>query len=153
MERDKLAVLQSLSDHECQNLRLRRLSALSGRYEREPERTLEGKIKLYFVRVHLKDLNSIDGEPMEFDWKMLPGFTTFGLLEKIQKLWKIDSVNQSSSMARSSSCQCSTTLYGVKKEMRRNVKIILVQLRIMLADFLAVILGTWMRKEMVRNLL
>ena len=42
--------------------------------------------------------------------------------------WKIDSANQSSSMARSSSCQCSTTLYGEKKEMQRNVKIILVQL-------------------------
>ena len=43
MERDKLAVWQSLTDHECQNLRLRRLDALSGEYERESERSLEGQ--------------------------------------------------------------------------------------------------------------
>ena len=33
---------------------------------------------------YLKDLNRIDGEPMEFEWKMFPGFTTFGVLEEIQ---------------------------------------------------------------------
>ena len=56
---------------------------------------------------------------------------------------EIDSVNQSSSMTGSSSCQCSKTLYGEKKEMPRHVKIILVQLRIMLADFLTVIGHSW----------
>ena len=46
-------------------------------------------------------------------------------------------------MAGSSSCQCSTTLYGEIKEMKRNVKIILVKWRTMLADFLAVIGHSW----------
>ena len=32
----------------------------------------------------MKDLNRIDGEPMEFVWKMFPGFTTLGILEEIQ---------------------------------------------------------------------
>ena len=60
-----------------------------------------------------------------------------------KKLRKIDSVNQSSSMAGSSSCQCTATLHGKQKEMQRHVKIILVQLRMMLADFLAVIGHSW----------
>ena len=48
IERDKLGVWQNQSDHECQNLRLRRLGALSGRYEREPERSLEGEKEVVF---------------------------------------------------------------------------------------------------------
>ena len=55
----------------------------------------------------------------------------------------IDSVIQSSSMTGSSSCQWLTTLYREKKEMQRNVKIIPVKLRIMIADFLAVIGHSW----------
>ena len=30
----------------------------------------------------MKDLNRIDGESLEFEWKIFPGFTTFGLLEQ-----------------------------------------------------------------------
>ena len=33
----------------------------------------------------LKDLHRIDGEPMELEWKIFPGFTTVGTLEDIQK--------------------------------------------------------------------
>ena len=54
------------------------------------------KIKWYFESNHLKDLNRIDGESMEFEWKICPGFTTFGCdPEQIRK---------------ESSCQCSTTV-------------------------------------------
>ena len=35
---------------------------------------------------YLKDLNRIDGEPVEFEWKKFPGFTTLGILEEIQKI-------------------------------------------------------------------
>ena len=35
----------------------------------------------YFENNHLKDLNRIDGEPKEFEWKIFPGLTTFGFLE------------------------------------------------------------------------
>ena len=34
------------------------------------------------------DMNRIDGMPMEFEWKLFPGFTTLGLLEKIQSLMR-----------------------------------------------------------------
>ena len=43
------------------------------------------KIKWYYEKNHLKNLNRIDGESMEFELKIFPGFTTFGLLEQIQE--------------------------------------------------------------------
>ena len=58
MERDKLAVWQNSSDLDCQDLRPRRLG------------------------------DRIDGEPMEFEWEIFPGFTTFGLLKQIQDFMK-----------------------------------------------------------------
>ena len=45
----------------------------------------KNKIKGYLENRYLKDLNRIDGEPMEFEWKMFPGFTTLGSLEETQK--------------------------------------------------------------------
>ena len=45
----------------------------------------KNKIKWYFENRHLKDLNRIDGEPMEFEWKIFTRFTTLGILEEIQK--------------------------------------------------------------------
>ena len=48
-----------------------------------------------------------------------------------------NSVIQSSSKTGSSSCQCSTTLYGEKKKIQRNVQVIFTKLRVVLSDFLA----------------
>ena len=33
-----------------------------------------------------RELDRIDGEPMEFEWKNLPGFTTLQILTEIQKI-------------------------------------------------------------------
>ena len=38
------------------------------------------------IIIILKDLNRIDGDLMEVEWKIFPGFTTLGILEEIQKL-------------------------------------------------------------------
>ena len=35
---------------------------------------------------YLKDLDRIDGEPMEFEWKNFQGFTTLRILDEIQKM-------------------------------------------------------------------
>ena len=48
-------------------------------------------------------------------------------------------MNQRTSQAGSSSCQCSTTLYGTQKDMTNYVSIIQRQLKSMWKDFLAVI--------------
>ena len=41
---------------------------------------------MVFGNSYLKDLNQIDGEPMEFEWKIFPEFTTLGILEEVQKI-------------------------------------------------------------------
>ena len=63
---------------------LRGLGALSGKYQWPTSRSLEEQIKLYLKNRFLKDLNRIDGEPMEVEWTIFPGFTALGILEEIQ---------------------------------------------------------------------
>ena len=62
---------------------------------------------------------------------------------RFKNLWMNNSVIQCSSKAGSSSCQCTMTLYGENKETQKSVKIIHLQLRTMLSDFLAVIGHSW----------
>ena len=51
----------------------------------QPVEAWKNKITWYLENRYLKDLNRIDGEPIEFEWKIFPGFTTLGILEEIQK--------------------------------------------------------------------
>ena len=64
----------------------------------------------------------IDGRPMEFEWKSFPGLTAMGILNHIQQMMGNYSVNQRTSQAGSSSCQCLSTLCGMQKEMINYVK-------------------------------
>ena len=41
-----------------------------------PVQAWKDKIKWYLETCYLKDLDRIDGEPMKFEWKNCPGFTT-----------------------------------------------------------------------------
>ena len=70
--------------------------------------------------------------------------------KRFKHLWQNYSVSLSSSPTGSSSCQCTTTLYGENKETQKNVRKQLVTFtnyaRKILARLL-VILGTWIRKE------
>ena len=52
----------------------------------QPVEVWKNKIRLYLETRFLKDLNRMDGEPMGFEWKNFPGFTTWGILEDIQKM-------------------------------------------------------------------
>ena len=54
----------------------------------DPIATWKSKIKWYSENNHFKDMNRIDGMPTEFEWKIFPGITTLGLLEKIQSLMR-----------------------------------------------------------------
>ena len=54
----------------------------------EPIEAWENKIKWYSENNHFKELNRIDGMPTEFEWKIFPGITALGLLEKIHDLMK-----------------------------------------------------------------
>ena len=44
------------------------------------------RIKWFLETRYLKDLDRIDGEPMEFEWTIFPGFTTLRILDEIQKM-------------------------------------------------------------------
>ena len=50
---------------------------------------------MVFAR-YLKDLDRIDGEPMEFEWKKFQGFTTLGILDEIQKVMTVSKCEPSS---------------------------------------------------------
>ena len=82
VEIDDFTVWQSFWDYESQNLCLRRLGAMSD----QPVEAWKNQIQWYLENRHLKDLNRIDGEPMEFEWNIFPGFTKLGILEEIQKI-------------------------------------------------------------------
>ena len=51
-----------------------------------PVEAWENRIGWYLETCCLKDLNRIDGEPMEFEWKNFPGFSTLKILSEIQKM-------------------------------------------------------------------
>ena len=44
------------------------------------------QIQLYPDNNHFSELNRIDGQPMEFEWKIFPGFTTVAILNEIQQM-------------------------------------------------------------------
>ena len=59
-----------------------------GGIQKNPNEVWKEKIRWYSENAHLKELDRIDGESMEFEWKIFLGFTTFGLLEQIQEFMK-----------------------------------------------------------------
>ena len=52
----------------------------------KPVEAWKDRTKWFLETSYLKDLDRIDGEPMEFEWKIFPGFTTLGILTEIQKM-------------------------------------------------------------------
>ena len=148
---------QSYWDYECQKPTSFRLRTMSGKYQKykwPTNRSLEKSwIKWYLETRFLKDLNRIDGEPMELEWKIFPGFTTLGILQEFQQLtelqgkleqfkgriilmsmyddivWRERGNTEKMPYEFCYSCEwCSQILAGT-----------------------LVILGTWIREEMVRN--
>ena len=52
----------------------------------DPVQAWESRIKWFLETRYLQDLDRIDGEPMEFEWKIFPRVTTLGILDEIQKM-------------------------------------------------------------------
>ena len=50
----------------------------------DPNQSWKNKIKWYSETNFFTELNRIDGKPMEFEWKILPGFKTAAVLKEIQ---------------------------------------------------------------------
>ena len=85
---DKLIAqsIDYLSIFHCQSPRLLRLCTMSGTDGDNPVESWKSKIQWYSDNEYFSELNRIDGQPMEFEWKIFPGFTTVAILNEIQQM-------------------------------------------------------------------
>ena len=97
----------------------------------QPVEAWRNKIKCYSENRYLKDLNRIDGEPMEFEWKKFSGFTTLGILEEILNMMTESKCEPEQFEGR---IIFNDRNIGRTRKHRKNVRRILLQLRIMLED-------------------
>ena len=94
---------------------------------------------------------------MDFEWQTFPGCTTLGILEDIQN-FMIESQCETWAVRQegSSSCQCTTTLYGRERGNTANMWdefCCSFELCLQIPAPTLVIFGTWIREEMVRDLI
>ena len=52
----------------------------------DPVESWKQQIQRYSDNDYFSELNRIDGQPMEFEWKIFPGSTAVGILNKIQQI-------------------------------------------------------------------
>ena len=76
------------------------------------------KIELVQEFITMQNFDTIDGEPMEFEWNIFPGLTTLQLCNKVHEFMPMS--DPSELQDGSSSCRCSTTSHGDLKTMYRN---------------------------------
>ena len=95
---------------------------VSWKDEREPSRkhSIGRKIVVVLNSPEYRTLDKIDGEPMELEWNIFPGFTTSQLSNKVQELLLRLGETLENLQDGSSSCQCSTTSHGDLKTTRKN---------------------------------
>ena len=92
-----------------------------GRKGPDPVESWKKQIQWYSENSYFSELNRIDGQPMEFVWKILPGFFTVTILNETQRMMGELQCDPENFTGRIISCQCSTTLYGMQKEMMNYV--------------------------------
>ena len=68
-----------------------------------------------------RNLDRIDGEPMEFEWNIFPGFDTLQLSDKVKDL--VSRLGETPEKAQDEfySCRCSTTFPVEQQTMNKNV--------------------------------
>ena len=91
------------------------------RWIRTPQSNTFGEDKLIWFKSSSQfwTLYTIDGEPMEFEWNMFPGFTTLQLINKVHEFMTKVAIHHNSK-AELSSCRCSMTSYREMKTMSGN---------------------------------
>ena len=88
-----------------------------GKKGNNPVECWKKQIQWYSDNKYFSEFNRTEWQPMEFESKIFPGFTTVAILNEIQQMMgKVYSVNLRTSQARSSSCQWLTTLYGIRDQ-------------------------------------
>ena len=155
MDVEKLFVQPSLSNHPRQSLCLLRLCALCGKMGDDPIATWKSKIKCYSENNHFKDVNRIDGMPTEFEWKIFPGITTLGLLEKIQSLMRDLQCEPEHFKDRIIFMSMYNDIAWGEKRKQRKMRLQFTdscELCSQIPSRSLVFLGAWIRRKAVRNL-
>ena len=99
-------------------------------------------------------MNRIDGMPTEFEWKIFPGITTLGLLEKIQSLMR-DIQSEPEHFKDRIIFMSMLQQRRMERKKQRKMWIQFTDVCEMCSQIPSqslVFLGAWIRKEMVRNL-
>ena len=81
------------------------------------------KVYVFSDKVHQKyrALDRIDGEPIEFEWNIFPGFTTLQHSHTVPELLlRLNETPENFLQEGSSSCRCSMTSHGDQKITREN---------------------------------
>ena len=76
----------SHQSHAHKSLRIHRFCIVSWKDERQSNVVWEDRFTWFESSRECRALDRIDGDPMEFEWNMLPGFNTLPLCHKDQKL-------------------------------------------------------------------
>ena len=90
------------------------------RYTRISNQTVHGMTDWDGSQVHQKTILTNDGEPMDFEWNIFPGYNTLQLNEGDKSLLLKLSGTPENSQERSSSCRCSTTPLKDQETMKKN---------------------------------
>ena len=78
----------------------------------------EQRLEWFKSTPEYRNLDRIDGEPMEFEWNGFPGFNTLQLCQEVQGLLLRLNETPENLQEGSSSCRCSTTSHGDQKTTR-----------------------------------
>ena len=109
----------------------------------DPIATWKSKIEWYSENNLFKNMNRIDGMPSEFQWKIFTGIMTLGFLEKIQNLMRDLQCEPEHFTDRIIFISMCNDIEWEQKETKKDVNTIQRQLRITLANSLAVIGLSW----------
>ena len=80
----------------------------------------EDKLTWFESSPQYRTLDAIDGEPMEFEWNIFPGFTTLQLCTEVPEFMSKMTDQPEEFTGRIIFCRCSTTSHGDLKTMNRN---------------------------------
>ena len=96
-----------------------------GRVNENPQSNTvwEDKLTWFKRSPQYRVLDTIVGEPMDFEWNIVPGFTTLQHCNKVQNSCQKWAINQKNLKDGPSSCRCSTTSLGDRKTMKRNANL------------------------------
>ena len=125
-----------------------------GKMNENPQSNIawEDRLTWFKCSPEYKDLDRIDGEPVESEWNIFPGLTTLQLCSKVQELLSRLSVEPENTLEGLSSCRCSTTSHGdlktIKKECESSAQFVFLYAREIFSRTM-VIPRAWIREKVV----